>query len=119
MTRVRLIHWDVEEGPSCLKVLATESYQVEWDARPGPDLFKRLTADPPAALVIDLSRLPSAGRDLALEVRLRRSTRHVPLVFVGGDPAKVDRDVPNAAGTGRTASGWVSGPNDRSAARIV
>lgn len=103
MTRVRLIHWDVEEGPSCLKVLATESYQVEWDARPGPDLFKRLTADPPAALVIDLSRLPSAGRDLALEVRLRRSTRHVPLVFVGGDPAKVDRVrelLPDAVFTG-------------------
>lgn len=91
MTRVRLIHWNVEEGSSRVERLVAEGFEVEWEPRPGPELFKRLTADPPAAVVIDLSRLPSGGRDLALEVRHRRSTRHVPLVFVGGATEKVER----------------------------
>jgi CheY-like chemotaxis protein len=91
MKRVRLIHWNVGEARARRDRLAAEGYEVEWDPRPGPDLFKKLTADPPAALIIDLSRLPSGGRDLALEVRHRRSTRHVPLVFVEGAAEKVER----------------------------
>ncbi len=89
--RVRLIHWNADEGALCVELLAGEGYEVEWEPRPGPDLFKKLTADPPAAAVIDLSRLPSGGRDLALEVRHRRSTRHIPLVFVEGEADKVER----------------------------
>jgi len=50
-------------------------------------------------VVIDLGRLPSQGRDLALNIRKYKATRHVPLVFVAGespadsaaDPAKVAR----------------------------
>ncbi len=91
MERVRLIHWNRSEAGERRDRLAAEGYQVQWDARPGPDLFKKLTADPPAAVVIDLSRLPSGGRDLALEVRHRRSTRHVPLVIVEGAAEKTER----------------------------
>jgi CheY-like chemotaxis protein len=91
MKRVRLIHWNVDEARGRRDRLTAEGYEVEWEPRPGPDLFKRLTADPPGAVVIDLSRLPSGGRDLALEVRHRRSTRHVPLVFVEGTAEKVER----------------------------
>jgi CheY-like chemotaxis protein len=89
--RVRLIHWNVDEGRGRRDRLTAEGYRVEWEPRLEPDLFKKLTADPPAALVIDLSRQPSGGRDLALEVRHRRSTRHLPLVFVEGASDKVDR----------------------------
>lgn len=91
MKRVRLIHWNGEQGSARAELLTGEGYRVEWEPRPGPDLFKRLTADPPDAVVIDLSRLPSGGRDLALEVRHRRSTRHIPLVFVEGEAEKVER----------------------------
>jgi len=91
MKRVRLVYWNVDSGRARRDRLAAEGYEVEWEPRPGPDLFKRLTADPPGAFVIDLSRLPSGGRDLALEFRHRRSTRHVPLVFVEGAEAKVER----------------------------
>ncbi len=91
MKRVRLIHWNVNEARGRLDRLTAEGYEVEWEPRPGPDLFRNLTADPPGAVVIDLSRLPSGGRDLALEVRHRRSTRDVPLVFVEGAVEKVER----------------------------
>jgi hypothetical protein len=51
----------------------------------GPADLRALAADPPSAVVIDLSRGPSHGRDAALAIREARATRHVPLVFVDGD----------------------------------
>jgi hypothetical protein len=54
-------------------------------------LLKELAANPPAAVVIDLSRLPSQGRDLAVLLRERKGTRGIPLVFVGGELEKVAR----------------------------
>jgi hypothetical protein len=54
---------------------------------------------PPAAVVIDLDRSPSTGRDLALWLRKTKATRHIPLVVVEGDEAKtarVKRLVPDA-----------------------
>lgn len=89
MKRIRLVHWSAEEAEGHLRQLRDLGYQTDFDARPGPELFRQLTAAPPDAMVIDLSRLPSAGRDMALEVRHRRSTRRVPIVFVEGKPEKV------------------------------
>ena len=47
--------------------------------------------NPPAAFVIDLSRMPSQGRDVAIALRGYKTTRHTPLVFVEGEPEKVER----------------------------
>ncbi len=41
------------------------------------------------AVVIDLSRLPSHGKYVGAWVRGSKSTRHLPLVFVGGEAEKV------------------------------
>jgi hypothetical protein len=48
-----------------------------------------MRANPPDAVVIDLSRIPSHGRDVGLGVRQYKDTRRVPLIFVEGDPEKV------------------------------
>jgi hypothetical protein len=53
--------------------------------------MRALKENPPNAVVIDLSRLPSQGRDVAVGIRMPKATRHVPLVFVDGDPKKVAR----------------------------
>ncbi len=45
--------------------------------------------NPPAAIVIDLDRLPSHGRAVASALRASASTRRIPLVFVGGVDDKV------------------------------
>jgi len=50
-----------------------------------------LRDNPPSAVVIDLARLPSQGRDLGLLLRKYSTTRHVPLVFVEGQAAQVAR----------------------------
>ena len=62
--------------------------------------LRALRADPPDAVVIDLSRLPAQGRDLGVALRRSKSTRRVPLVFVGGSRAKVagvKQHLPDAA----------------------
>ncbi len=56
------------------------------------------------AVVLDLDRLPSHGREVGIHLRTSKSTRHLPLVFLGGDPAKAERmrsDLPDA-----TFSAW-------------
>jgi hypothetical protein len=56
-----------------------------------PAALKALRANPPDVVVIDLSRSPSQGRDLGVLLRKTRSTRGIPLVFLGGEPGKVKR----------------------------
>jgi hypothetical protein len=50
-----------------------------------------LRNNPTDAVVIDLSRLPSQGRDIALGIRHQKTTRYLPLVFVEGETEKIAR----------------------------
>lgn len=100
MLNIRLIHWNLEEARALAERLERAGYGVAFELVPVPALLKELKADPPAAVVIDLSRLPSQGRDVGVALRSYASTRRVPLLFVGGDPAKaalVRQKLPDAA----------------------
>ena len=98
MKRVRLIHWDVELAQPGILLLQEAGYSVEFEQ------FSNLVRSeirgvPPDVLVIDLSRLPSQGRDLGLNFRKHTGTRYVPIVFVGGKASKisdVQRFLPDA-----------------------
>jgi hypothetical protein len=48
-----------------------------------------LRRNPPDAVVIDLSSIPSMGRDVGVALRSSRATEGVPIVFVGGDGEKL------------------------------
>jgi CheY-like chemotaxis protein len=91
MKSVRLIHWNADEAEERAELLRAAGYRVDCSLPRGPEFLSRLQKDPPLAIVIDLSRLPSQGRDLALAIRQYKSTRGLPLVFAGGDPEKVER----------------------------
>ena len=102
MRRVRLIHWNAEEAEERAKRLHAAGYSVAHDV-PDAAGLREIASDPPAAFVIDLGRLPSQGRDFAVFLRGRKTTRHVPLVFVDGDIEKVARIrqlLPDAVYTG-------------------
>lgn len=90
MARVVFIHWKREEAEAGLAELAAAGYEPEWLAPNGSDGLRALRENPPAALVIDLSRLPSHGRAVGVEWRKRKATRNVPLVFAGGAGDKVE-----------------------------
>ena len=90
MPRIRLIHWNATEAADRAARLARGGLEVE-HAPLDPSGLRALRAEPPDAVVIDLGRLPSHGRDLGVALRQTKATRGIPLVFVGGDPAKVAR----------------------------
>lgn len=89
MQRVQLIHWNRAEAKERAAKLRAAGYRVAFGALDGQAGLKKLRERPPAAVVIDLSRMPSQGRDVALWLRSAKATRLVPLVFVEGERKKV------------------------------
>jgi CheY-like chemotaxis protein len=90
MARVRLIHWKALEAAALLSVLRGAGHTVDYGEKLDSTAFRAITQSPPDAIIIDLSRLPSHGREVATFLRGHKATRHVPLVFVDGGPAKVE-----------------------------
>ncbi|HEX6791664.1 MAG TPA: hypothetical protein VF247_10175 [Candidatus Krumholzibacteria bacterium] len=90
MTRIRLIHWNTVEAKDRIAHLRSAGYMVDYDALT-PDLLRGVRSNPPAAVVIDLGALPSHGREVALTLREHKGTRAVPLIFVEGEPEKVEK----------------------------
>lgn len=88
MARVRLIHWHAAEAEARAALLQAAGYDVAWQPPQGPALLLELKQGVPDAVIIDLSRLPSQGRDVALSLRSRAAARRVPLIFVGGAEEK-------------------------------
>jgi hypothetical protein len=88
--QVRLIHWNEKEAEERAERLRALGYDVTPDAHANNSL-KEIREHPPAAFVIDLTRLPSHGREIGMALRQYKATRLVPLVFVEGDPDKVAR----------------------------
>lgn len=88
--RVVLISWakELDDKLTSIRGLADA---VETVAPKGPPELKAIGADPPDAVVIDLDRRPSDGLVMGIYLRRQPPSRHVPQVFVGGAPDKVDR----------------------------
>jgi hypothetical protein len=91
MPRVRLIHWNAAEAEERIARLRAAGYEVDYGGEMNPGTLRSWRDNPPAAFVIDLSRLPSHGRDVAMGLRGYKATRNIPLVFVEGEPEKVER----------------------------
>jgi hypothetical protein len=90
MPHVRLVHWKADEAAALLRTLRAAGHVVDYDEKVDSDGFRGIGATPPDAFAIDLSRLPSHGREVAIFFRGRKATRNVPIVFVGGAPEKVE-----------------------------
>jgi len=92
MPIIRLIHWKAEEAVEKAGILEEAGFDVCSDLPTGgPRFFKELEMQKPDAIVIDISRIPSQGRDIALTIRMRKNIRHIPILFVGGDDARVEQ----------------------------
>jgi len=87
---IRLICWHDDRASELKSELEAAGFAV------GTGVFdtstlRELGDKPPAALVIDLGRLPAQGRDVGVALRIRASTRKIPLVFVDGAKEKIAR----------------------------
>jgi CheY-like chemotaxis protein len=90
MPRVRLIHWKASEAEALLANLRAAGHVVDYDENVASGGFRAIRESPPDVFAIDLSRLPSHGREVATFFRGQKATRHIPIVFVGGAPEKVE-----------------------------
>lgn len=90
MPRVRLVHWKADEAVALRDALRAAGYAVDYDEKLSSAGFSAIRQSLPDAFVISLSRLPSHGREVAIFFRGRKATRHVPIVFVDGEPEKVE-----------------------------
>ena len=89
MKTLQLVCWNADDAREGERTLTQFGYRVSAEVLSPPLLLRRLREEPPAAVVIDLSRLPSHGREIGRSIRTQKATRHVPLVFAGGEPEKV------------------------------
>jgi len=87
---ILLVHWKDEEAEERLAMLRRLGFAARRMAPEGMASLRGLRSDPPAAVIIDLTRLPSHGRAVAVALRQQKATRLVPLVFAGGEPEKVE-----------------------------
>ncbi len=90
-SRVLLVHWNRAEARERATRLRDAGYVVVIHHAQGGEGLRAHRDAPPAAIVIDLGRLPSHGRECGIWFRQQRGTRHVPLIFVDGAEEKVTR----------------------------
>jgi CheY-like chemotaxis protein len=90
MAHIRLIHWNAAEAEQKAEPLRSIGYEVDCKLL-DPAEMKALKQSPPDAAIIDLTRMPSQGRDIGIWLRREKSTRQVPLIFVDGLPEKTKR----------------------------
>ncbi len=88
MRRIRLLHWKQEECEERAGRLRALGYEVDSAQLPSSSM-KEFRENPPDAVVIDLSRLPSHGKEVGVFLRGSKTTRLIPLVFVEGLAEKV------------------------------
>lgn len=100
---VRLVCWSDEIAKQRATQIKAHGYQVDASSLRGSSAYvSRFRSLNPDAIVIDLDRLPSHGREVALALRASKSTRHFPIVFTGGVDDKVQKlraELPDAVFT--------------------
>ena len=85
---VYLYQRDPAAARGLVEELSAYGYRVRHEPV-NPASLRKLKDKPPAAVLIDLSRAPSTGRDVGIFIRHYRSTRYIPIVFFDGEPSKV------------------------------
>src|SRR5947207_913253 len=91
MSVVRLVCWNPELAEERARLLKDAGIDVDASPLIPGGGMRPFRVDPPAAVLIDLDRLPSHGREVAVALRNSKWTRHIPIIFAGGLPEKVER----------------------------
>jgi hypothetical protein len=106
MSLVRLICWNEDLARERAALLKAARLNVDASRLNTSRMIGHIMEKPPAAIVIDLDRLPSHGRAVGVVLRRSASARRIPLIFAGGAEEKVARirqELPDAVFTPWTA----------------
>nr|MBN2278729.1 DUF3052 family protein [candidate division Zixibacteria bacterium] len=88
--KVRLIHWNKEEAQKKIQILKKAGYEIVFRLIDQAE-YRKLLNEQYDAVLIDLTRMPSQGRDLGMALRQKKTTRNIPLIFIEGEPSKVEK----------------------------
>jgi CheY-like chemotaxis protein len=88
--RAVLLHRSEEEGAGRLSLLRAAGWEGRLWTLVTPAVIREWAADPPDAILIDLSLRPSHGKEVAMACRQRKGLRTTPLVFLEGAPENVE-----------------------------
>lgn len=100
--RIRLICWNEDLARERMASLAGCGFDIDGSRLNPSGLVRQFKELAPAAVLVDLDRLPSHGREVGVALRQSASTRHIPIVFAGGAPEKLERirkELPDAVFT--------------------
>ncbi|GAC1420159.1 MAG: hypothetical protein NVSMB57_14270 [Actinomycetota bacterium] len=81
---VFVIDFDAASAAEHTSTLEAAGWQAESESVDGAIAWQRIFESPPDVVVIDLTRLPSHGREAGRAVRIHASLSQIPIVFVGG-----------------------------------
>jgi CheY-like chemotaxis protein len=91
LSRLLLVHWNAAEAAERARRLSAAGHRVDCFSGADATSLRAIRLDPPDAILIDLARLPSHGRAVAVSLRQTKATRELPLVFLEGDAQKTAR----------------------------
>jgi CheY-like chemotaxis protein len=89
MSRVLLIHWNAAEATERAQKIEKLGHKARIMFNRDSETLQRVRQFPPDIFLVDLSRLPMHGREIAAYFRRQKSTRQIPILFVGGDADRV------------------------------
>lgn len=98
--RLFLIHWNLAEAEAYAETLQGWGWDVEFEHEDGARGGKAVKENPPDALVIYHTRLPSHGRATAEYIAQTKATQAIPVIFVGGEGEALEKTkakLPHAA----------------------
>lgn len=91
MSRILLVHWNEKEARERSRKLKALGHKAAVLSDTEKRNLESIRESPPDLFLIDLTRLPSHGREVAGYLRRLKATRHVPILFVDGDADRVSR----------------------------
>ena len=89
--RLFLIHWNKPEAEAYAQTLRGWGWDVHFEFEDGARGGTAIELNPPDAVVIYHTRLPSHGRATAEYLAEAKSTRSIPLIFVGGEGESLEK----------------------------
>ena len=89
MANVVLVHWNEQEAKERARALKALGYKAKILFDPEKYSLAEIREHPPELFLIDLSRLPSQGREIAGHFRRAKATRKAPILFLEGNAERV------------------------------
>jgi len=89
--KIKLIHWDKDLCEEKIRLLKSIGHQVGSESKLDKETLKRIKEYPPDVFLIDLTRLPSHGKEIAVGLRQIKSTRNIPIIFTEGEKEKIEK----------------------------